>query len=161
MRKLLLILFLVTINLQAQYPKHCPSDGQFIAWSTSNSQFSCSIATLPITFGQVTHQFLNSYNSTTGLFTAAQPSFSDLSGIPTLTNIRTGTSSNTDLAGKLTMSAGTGTYTFTGTYSIAPICIIQDDTSFSGLLTKTVSTTTLTVTAGTSDVIDYICIGRN
>lgn len=87
MRKLLIVIFLlVTINLQAQYPKHCPNDGQFITWSSSNSQFSCSIATLPISFSKVTHQFLDSYNASTGLFTASQPAFTDLSG-----TINTGT----------------------------------------------------------------------
>jgi hypothetical protein len=35
---------------------------------------------LPVTFGAAANQFLTSYTSTTGLFTAAQPSFSNLSG---------------------------------------------------------------------------------
>jgi hypothetical protein len=35
---------------------------------------------LAITFGAVAHEFLTSYSATTGLFTAAQPAFSDISG---------------------------------------------------------------------------------
>lgn len=76
-------------------------------------------------------------------------------------NLLTGVSTNTDLAGKITMSSGSGSYTFSGSYASAPICIVQDDTSFGGILTKTVTTTSLSVTAGTSDVVDYICMGRN
>lgn len=75
--------------------------------------------------------------------------------------IRSGVSTNTDLNGSLALSGGTATYNFTGTYTSAPICIAQDDTSFGGLLTKTVTTTSLTVTAGATDVVDYICSARN
>jgi len=76
--------------------------------------------------------------------------------------IETGTASNTDLAGILTADTGTATYTFSGTYTSAPVCIVQDDTTIASLLTKTVSTTTLTVTTtGATDQVSYICHGRN
>jgi hypothetical protein len=35
---------------------------------------------VPVSFGAVTHQWLNSYNAATGAFAAAQPAFSDVSG---------------------------------------------------------------------------------
>lgn len=80
-RKLVLILFLlISINLRAQYPKHCPNDGQFITWSLSNTQFTCSLAVLPLTYNKVAHQWLDSYTATTGLFTSSQPAFTDISG---------------------------------------------------------------------------------
>lgn len=77
--------------------------------------------------------------------------------------IETGTASNTDLAGVITASTGTAIYTFSGTYTSAPVCIVQDDTLISDLLTKTVTNTTLTVTVNTSatELVSYICHGRN
>jgi hypothetical protein len=39
---------------------------------------------VPATFAAVAHQFLTSYDASTGLFTAAQPAYSDISGTPTL-----------------------------------------------------------------------------
>jgi hypothetical protein len=42
---------------------------------------------LPVTFGAVSHEFLTSYTSGTGLFTAAQPAFADLSGTLTIAQI--------------------------------------------------------------------------
>ena len=69
---------------------------------------------------------------------------------------------NTDLAGLLTASAGTANYSFTDTYTTAPVCIVQDDTLISSLLSVTVSTTTLTVTTtGATDLVAYHCIGLN
>ncbi len=76
--------------------------------------------------------------------------------------VNTGNSSNTDLAGILTASGGTASYSFTGTHATAPVCIVQDDTTLASLLTKTVSTTTLTVTTtGATDSVSYICVGKN
>ena len=43
-----------------------------------------STLTLPLTATAVTHQFLNSYTQGTGVFTLAQPAFSDLSGTATV-----------------------------------------------------------------------------
>lgn len=74
--------------------------------------------------------------------------------------IRTGTASNTDLDGQLTLSGGTASYTFTGTYTSAPICIATN-TSAATALQVTVTTTTLTVTGSGTDVVNYICHGRN
>jgi hypothetical protein len=77
------------------------------------------------------------------------------SGIP----IATKTTSNTDLAGFLTLSGGTQTYTFTATYATAPVCIAIDTTA-ANAAKASASTTVLTITGTSTDVIAYICIGR-
>jgi hypothetical protein len=76
-------------------------------------------------------------------------------GIP----IATGTTSNTDLAGFLTLSGGTQTYTFTATYATAPVCTATDTTA-TNAVKASASTTVLTITGTGTDVIAYICIGR-
>jgi hypothetical protein len=86
----------------------------------------------------------------------------NISPVRVVGTLKTGSSSGTDLAGVMTASSGTATYSFTGTYSTAPVCMVQDDTTISNLLTKTVSTTTLTATTvGASDNVSYICVGQN
>lgn len=80
-----------------------------------------------------------------------------LSGAP---QIKTNTASNTDLGGLITLSGGTGTYTFAGTYTSAPVCTASDKTAANAVGVST-STTVLTLTGTSTDVINYICIGRN
>jgi hypothetical protein len=85
---------------------------------------------------------------------------------PTFTAIASGTASNTDLTGVMTASTGTATYSFTGTYTTAPVCIVQDGTTVANLLTVTVtkpgSVWVLTATTtGASDAVSYICVGQN
>lgn len=81
---------------------------------------------------------------------------------PKFTAVSSGVSGNTDLVGVITASAGTATYSFSGVYTSAPVCVVQDDTTIASLLTKTVTTTALTVTTtGTTDHVSYICAGRN
>jgi hypothetical protein len=75
--------------------------------------------------------------------------------------IATGSASNTDPAGKLTLVAGTATYTFTNTYLTAPICISKDLTTSTNATNETVTTTTLTLTGTGTDQVKYICIGLN
>jgi hypothetical protein len=76
------------------------------------------------------------------------------------------TTTNTDQRGKITLSGGTGSYTFTqgpiaGAWTTPPICIIQDDTTLANLATstKTVTASSITITGsvGTSDVYSYLC----
>jgi len=75
--------------------------------------------------------------------------------------ICTGTASNSDLAGQLTLSAGTASYSFTASpgYMSAPICTATDTTA-ANPVQVTVTTSALTITGTGSDVINYICIGR-
>jgi hypothetical protein len=85
---------------------------------------------------------------------------------PTINN--TATTTNTDERGTLTLVSGNATYTFhqgTGTAGIwgtAPVCQIQDTSSFAHLAnTSTFSVTTSTLTIGnstnTTDTYTYIC----
>ena len=77
------------------------------------------------------------------------------SGIP----IATGTTSNTDLAGFITLSGGTGTYSFTATHVTNPVCTATDTTAVAAV--QAVATTTVLTVNGTgTDVIAYTCIGR-
>jgi hypothetical protein len=73
--------------------------------------------------------------------------------------IATGTTSNTDLAGFVTLSGGSGTYSFTTTHATAAVCTATDTTALQPVKASA-STTTLTFTGTGTDVIAYICIGR-
>lgn len=73
----------------------------------------------------------------------------------------TGVSTNTDGAGEVTMSAGTASVTFAGTYVIHPICVAFDLTTKTTLVQIAYTGATIvTFTAGTSDVVDYQCTVR-
>lgn len=74
-------------------------------------------------------------------------------------SIQTQTTSNTDLAGTGTMTGGTFTYSFLGTWASAPICTASDTAAANAIRVQT-STTTLTVTGTSGDTVDYICVGR-
>ena len=76
-------------------------------------------------------------------------------GIP----IASGTTSNSDLNGKITLSSGAGSYSFTATYTNAPTCVASDTTALDPVKAAT-STTALTLTGTGSDVIAYVCIGQ-
>ena len=75
--------------------------------------------------------------------------------------LRTGTSSNTDLAGFITLSGGAGSYTFANTsYAVAPVCTATDTTAANA--TKASATATVLTVGGTStDVLAYTCVVRN
>jgi hypothetical protein len=77
----------------------------------------------------------------------------------TTPQIRSGLSTNTDLAGQLTLVAGTKSYSFANGYGTAPICVATDTTAANAVKVTT-TTTTLTITGTSTDVISYICIGR-
>lgn len=59
-------------------------------------------------------------------------------------------------AGQITLSGGTGTITFVGTYIQTPIVVISDETTAGGAKVTAVGTTTATINGGTSDVVDFI-----
>jgi len=81
-------------------------------------------------------------------------------GAGTTKSISSNTASNSDLNGTLTLAAGTQTYNFTGTYVSAPICTASDTTALNVVRVQT-TTTVLTVTGTGTDVVYYICSGRN
>jgi hypothetical protein len=66
--------------------------------------------------------------------------------------------SNSDLRGYLTLVSGTATYTFGGTYTVAPISVATDTTAATAVQASA-TTTVLTLHQGTStDVINYVCV---
>ena len=123
--------------------------------SVANSDGTLTIS--PTTGSVVGSLNLAHVNTWTGAQTYTQPVT-----VQGSSEIATGTASNTDLAGILIASGGTASYTFTGTYTSSPVCVVQDDTLISNLVSKGVNTTTLTVTTtGLTDHVSYLCIGRN
>lgn len=70
--------------------------------------------------------------------------------------IGSGTSTNTDLRGHLTLSSGTATYTFVKSYTIAPTCVASDTTTTAAVKVSA-TITTLTLTGTGSDTLNYIC----
>ena len=73
--------------------------------------------------------------------------------------IRSNSASNSDLAGQLSLSGGTGTYSFANAYATAPVCVGSDTTAVNAVKVTT-TTTTLTITGTGTDVVSYICIAR-
>lgn len=97
------------------------------------------------------------YCSTDGSGTAGTWAPCNLGATPS--SVKTGTASNTDTAGQLTLVAGTATYPFTGTYTVPPICTASDTSAQSSYRVST-TTTTLTLNGTGSDVLNYICVPR-
>lgn len=76
------------------------------------------------------------------------------------TSLRTATALNSDAAGQIVLSGGTGSYTFSGSYATPPVCTASD-TSAKNAVRVSTTKTGLTVTGTGSDTINYICVGRN
>ena len=68
--------------------------------------FAATLPIVPAGFGAISHQFLTAYDGTTGLLSAAQPAFTDISGVATTAQIGAGTPS----AGEY-VDGGTGAWT--------------------------------------------------
>ncbi len=83
----------------------------------------------------------------------------DSRGAITGTIFKSGTASNTDSLGQLSLSSGTASYTFTGSYTISPICTASDTTATNPVRVNA-STTSVTFTGTGSDVINYLCSER-
>lgn len=76
-----------------------------------------------------------------------------------LKGLRTGTSAQTDLAGTCTLGTNC-VITFTQTYTSAPVCVATDTTA-AAAVKVVVTTTTATFTGTGTDVLNYVCVGRN
>lgn len=76
-------------------------------------------------------------------------------------NLISGSSSPTDIAGRLTLSGGSGTQSLTGSYLSPPNCGCWDVTASANACSVSESLTLLTFTGHTTDTVKYICIGRN
>jgi hypothetical protein len=75
-------------------------------------------------------------------------------------SIAAGSTSNTDLAGTITLSSGTGSYKFvTPAIASAPICVATDTTSAAPVRVSATAST-LTITGTGADLINYICVLR-
>jgi hypothetical protein len=82
--------------------------------------------------------------------------------IEALKEIRTTTAGNTDLAGQLTVGGGgTIAYTFTQTYTSAPICVVTQTSAPTLAPWAGVTNTVLTVHGDVGGVVNYGCFGRN
>jgi hypothetical protein len=78
-----------------------------------------------------------------------------------VSKIQVGAAGNTDLAGLVGLSGGTGSYTFQNlTYTNPPYCVATDSTANNSVKVG-LSTTAITFTGTGSDFIAYICIARN
>lgn len=75
--------------------------------------------------------------------------------------LKTGITGNTDLHGAITLSAGTGTYTLSGTYTTGPECWSKDKTTPANANSCTCTTTVCTATGTGSDSIGYFLLGFN
>lgn len=82
-----------------------PTYWALVAFDGTN-WFAATLPIVPVTAGPVAHEWLNSYNGTTGAFTQTQPAFTDISGTATTAQIGTGTPS----AGEY-VDGGTGAWT--------------------------------------------------
>jgi hypothetical protein len=75
-------------------------------------------------------------------------------------SIAAGSTSNTDLAGTITLSGGTGSYRFvTPSIVAAPVCVATDTTAAAPVKVSTTASI-LTITGTGADVINYICMLR-
>ena len=82
-----------------------PSYFALVAFDGTN-WFAATLPIVPISFGPISHEFITAYNAATGSFSAAQPAFTDISGVAATGQIGTGTPS----AGRY-VDGGTGAWT--------------------------------------------------
>lgn len=78
-----------------------------VNWKTSD------VLVLAQTFNAVAHEWLNSYSATTGIFTATQPAFTDISGNLATSQLPTAGLTTTITTAKLTSGGANGSMTFT------------------------------------------------
>jgi hypothetical protein len=67
---------------------------------------------------------------------------------------------NADLAHKFTLASGTASYTFSTAFGSTPVCLVSDETTAGGARLSALSTTAYTITGGTTDVVDVVCVGN-
>lgn len=93
-------------NINSQ-PSEIITPGLFsIVFFDGGDYWAAALPIVPATFVPVLHEFLTGYDAVTGIFSAAQPSFTDISGTATTNQIGTGIPS----AGEY-VDGGTGVWT--------------------------------------------------
>lgn len=75
--------------------------------------------------------------------------------------LQSGTTTNNDITGRVSLSGGTGSYTLKGTYASAGNYICADVTTPANTCTASETSTVITFTGTGSDIIKYIGVGRN
>jgi hypothetical protein len=75
--------------------------------------------------------------------------------------LRSGSASNKDLTGRITLSGGAATYTLTGIYATPPDCVTADVTTPANSNSVLESTTVLTFSGTGTDTLKWVCAGRN
>jgi hypothetical protein len=119
--------------------------------STGSPVVGTLVSTDPVQAAACSSYNTFAYNYTNGNIT---PCVNGVNGVPSL---HSGVTTNTDLAGSVTLSGGAGSYTFKGTYASAPFCIAGDSTA-AAATKASATTTTLTLAGTTTDVLKYICV---
>jgi hypothetical protein len=94
-------------------PTSLPINVSVMAGFDGTNWWVSEFPTIPATFNAITHEFLISYNSSTGSFTAAQPAFTDISGQITTSQLPSAGLSATIVTAKLTGGGANGSMTFT------------------------------------------------
>ena len=81
-------------------------------WCDSTNWWAETLPTVPVSFAAVAHEWLNSYTASTGLFTATQPAFTDISGTLASSQLPAAGISTTITTAKLTGGGTNGSMTF-------------------------------------------------
>jgi hypothetical protein len=79
----------------------------------------------------------------------------------TAITLRSGSSANKDLTGRIALVGGAATYTLTGIYASPPDCVTADVTTPANSNSVLESTTTLTFSGTGTDTLKWVCAGRN
>jgi hypothetical protein len=104
--------------------------------------------TLPATIAAVTHEWINSYTASTGVFTQTQPAFADISGTATIGQGGTGATTAPTALSNLAANPSAGTYSLNCTsgtscgVSAAPTGTVTDGSGVTTANELAVSTTT-------------------
>ena len=99
-----------TINGGATFA--LPFDYTSVIAFDGTNWFATGLPVVPATHTAVAHQFLTGYNATTGLFTAAQPAFTDISGTLAAAQLPAAGISTTIVTAQLTTLGAQGSMTF-------------------------------------------------
>jgi hypothetical protein len=79
----------------------------------------------------------------------------------TAVTLRSGSSANKDLTGRIALVSGAATFTLTGIYATAPDCVTADVTTPANANSVVESLTTLTFSGTGTDTLKWVCAGRN